>query len=124
MTQPACAKNSWRFAIAARKSSHVFTGVFAAAASLSIHAFQASGQSIFDALSERQAGRICVPNGCFAMARWCSSESTGSSVVQTTLTFDRFIRPRAEKPLPFSFVLHRFQMRSADAPHSRSFTPK
>ena len=100
------------------------TGIFAALASLSIHAFQTFGLSILDALSERQAGRISVPNGFFAIARWYSSESTGSSVVQTTFTFDFFMSPCAEKPFSFSFALHFFQMRSAEAPHRRSFTPK
>ena len=82
------------------------TGVFAAADRASIHLFHALAFSIFDALSDRHAGRIWVQNGFFAIARWCSSESTGSSVVQTTLTFDFFMSPRAENHFAFSCLLH------------------
>ena len=91
---------------------------------MSIHAFHAFASSIFDALSLRHAGRIFVPNGFFAMARWCSRESTGSSVVQTTFTFDFFMSPRAEKSFPRSFALHFFQIFAAVADDKRSVTPK
>ena len=69
----------------------------AADESASIQSFHALGLSILDALSLRHAGRIFVWNGFFAMAIWCSSPSAGSSVVQTTATFDFFMSPRAEK---------------------------
>ena len=74
--------------------------------------------------SGRHAGRIFVPKGFFAIILCQLRSSSGSSVVQTTLTFDFFMSPCAEKPFDFSFALHFFQMRSADAPQSRSFTPK
>ncbi|OQC27449.1 MAG: hypothetical protein BWX70_02230 [Verrucomicrobia bacterium ADurb.Bin070] len=50
------------------------------------------------ALSGRQVGRTCTPKPEAFTAAWCSSVSQGSSVVQTSRTLLRVMRPRALKP--------------------------
>ena len=92
----------------------------AAAASLSSHAFQNAGRSMASALSGRQVGSICVPKPDALTFAWCSSESAGSSVVQTSFTWLRVIKPRALKPGCASFSDVACQIFSAVAGVSRS----
>ena len=69
----------------------------AAAASRSSHAFQKAGRSSAIALSGRHVGSTCTVKPEALIAAWCSSVSHGSSVVQTSLTLLRVMRPRALK---------------------------
>ena len=58
------------------------------------------------ALSGLQAGTTLVPNGCSARYLWTWRSSTGSSVVQTTLTLNFCISPWARNSSFWSFSVH------------------
>ena len=62
------------------------------------------------ALSGRQAGKTCVSKPSALIARWYSSESTGSSVVQMVCTLAIFMIPRHEYSGVCNLALHSSQI--------------
>ena len=122
--QPSSWKKPWRLSSASSSESQVPIETPDAASSFSTHAVQAPRSSTMTALSGRQVGYTCVAGALRLARRACgSSESMGSSVLQTTATFHCASRPSAEKLSCFSVSLARANSSRAFGASSGSSMP-
>jgi hypothetical protein len=122
--QPLSWKNVWRFSRASSSCCQVPIEAPAAFSSFSTHAVHAARSSTRTALSGRHVGYTCVSGSLRAASfTWGSSESVGSSVLQTTATRNCFRSPIAVNAGSFSRSLARSKTSLAVAGQSTVSIP-